>query len=285
MIDFHRSHFMWKSRPSHPDEFYRYPGGFVGKPGQVYHVRFKLDAMSTIHDDATGRATEIFIGAPCRTEYTIATRNLFQIPSGEFRLAFSRDYRLSIAARPSHEHEATNVARLDEAFQAHQLRLRTFGAADTLTSAGDIVTATLAGDWLNARSTYRDATRGLTVSVEYPVNLINVNTDDGEFQVCTGPVILPDLAAWDGKEVTRVFLAHVAFSSFDHVEFILRREVEAAPAERVWLDQPRGRDRLELLDPNHRPPDYPPPRPRPTTYHETWELPAENVVLRADLEV
>jgi hypothetical protein len=283
MIDFHRSHFMWKSRPWYPDEFYRYPGGFVGTPGQVYHVRFKLDAMATIIDEQRDQETEIFIGAPCRTEYTIATRNLFQIPSAEFRLAFSRNYRLSIAARPSHENEPTNVMRLADAFQAHQIRLRTFNAVTALTDTEEIATATLAGEWLNARSTYRDADRGLTVRVEYPVNLINVNTDDSEFQVCTGPVILPDLATWDGCEVKRVFLAHVAFTSFDHVEFILRREVEAAPDERVWLDQPRGRDRLELLDPNRQPPDYPPRRPRATTYNETWEFPAQNVVLRAQL--
>lgn len=283
MIDFHRSHFMWKSNPLYPDDYYRYPGGFVGTPGQVYHVRFKLDAMATITDEATNQQSEIFIGAPCRSEYTIAERNLFQVPSAEFRLAFSHDYRLAIAARPSYESEAAEPQLLDDAFQAHQLRLRTFSAVSTLTTADEIATATLAGEWLNARSTYRDADRGLTVTVEYPVNLINVNIDDHEFQVCTGPVILPDLATWDGKEVKRVFLAHVAITSFDHVEFILRREVEAAPAEREWLDQPRGRDRLELLDPNRQPPNYPPPRPRPTVYNETWELAAKNELLRAQL--
>ena len=284
MLDFHRSLFTWKSRPWLPDEFYKYPGGFVGTPGQVYHVRFKLDAMCTIEDEQSGQHTELFIGAPCRTEYTIATRNLFQIPSAEFRLAFSRDYRLSIAARPSHEAEPTNVARLDDAFQAHYLTLRTFANSDTLTNAQQIAAATLANEMLNARNIYYDAARGLRVTVEYPVNLINVNPDDDEFQVCTGPVILPDLATWDGKEVRRVFLAHVAFTVFDHVEFILRREVEAAPSDRAWLDQPRGRDRLALLDPNRQPPNYPPPRPRPTVYNETWELPAENVVLRARLD-
>ena len=36
----------------------------------------------------------LYLGAPCRTEYTIARRNLFQIPSDEWRMAFSR--RLSI---------------------------------------------------------------------------------------------------------------------------------------------------------------------------------------------
>lgn len=281
MIDFHRSQFSWKSRPWLPDEYYRYTGGFVGTPGEVYHVRFKFDAICIIEDERTQQRTELFIGAPCRTEYTIATRNLFQIPSAEFRLACSRELRLSIAARPSNEEEPTNVARLEDAFQAHRIDLRTFADFETLTTSQQIAEATLANDLLNARSTYRDAERNLRITVEYPVNLINVNANFEQYQVCTGPIILPDLATWDGKEVSRVFLAHVAFTSFDHVEFILRREVEASAAEREWLDQPRGRDRWELIDPNRKPANYPPRRPRPTVYNETWEFPAENSILRA----
>jgi hypothetical protein len=240
--------------------------------------------MCVIEDEKSNQQTEVFISAPCRAEYTIATRNLFQIPSTEFRLAFSRQWRLSIAARPSYEQETATVARLEDAFQAHRLDLRIFANAETLNTPHQIIEATLANEWLNARSTYGDAERGLRVTVEYPVNLINVNPDADQYQVCTGPVILPDLATWDGQEVRRVFLAHVAFTAFDHVEFILRREVEAAPAERAWLDQPRGRDRQALIDPNRKPPNYPPPRPRPTVYNETWELAAENVVLRAQLD-
>ncbi len=282
MINFPRSTFTWQSNPWYPDPYYRYTGGFVGTPGQSYHVRFTLEASCVITDDATGKQTELFVSAPCRTEYTIAKRNLFQVPSGEFRFFFSRQYRLSLAKRSSTEPEEVSVAPLREAFAAHRIDLRTFANVTQLTDVGQIVQATLNNDLLNAVSTYRDAARGLTVSVEYPVNLINLNVADGEFQVCTGPIVLPDLATWDGAEVKRVFLAHVAFTAFDHVEFILQREVEAAPEERIWLDQPRGRDRYELLDPNKRPPNYPPARPKPTVYNETWELAATNVVLRAE---
>jgi len=282
MIDFPRSTFTWKSHPRQPDPHYRYAGGYVGEPGQVRHVRFNLEAKCEVRDEATGQVTELFIGAPCRTEYTIPRRNLFQIPSDEFRMAFSRECQLTIARRPSYEQEATSSVKLSEAFQDHKIDVRLFSAPVELTSAGQIVEATLANDLLNARSTYRDVERGLTVAVEYPVNLINVNQADSEFQICTGPVIVPDLATWDGREVSRVFLAHVAFTHFDHVEFILRREVEAAASEREWLDKPRGRDRFELHDPNNPPPNYPPPRPRPTVYNETWEFAATNMVLRAE---
>lgn len=265
-----------------PDPYYRYSGGFVGQPGQVYQVRFNLEGMCTIRDEQRGQTQELFVSAPCRSEYTIAKRNLFQIPSNEFRFAFSRDVRVPIAARPSAEQEPVTAGKLSDRLQSHQLDLRTLADATEITGPREVVAATLDNSLLNARSTYRDATRGLTVTVEYPVNLINVNEDDDEFQVCTGPLIVPDLATWDGAMVHRVFLAHAAFTAFDHVEFILRREVDASPAEREWLDTPRGRDRLELLDPDNPPPDYPPSRPRPTVYNEVWELPATNVILRAE---
>ena len=282
MIDFPRSTFTWKSHPRQPDAYFRYTGGFVGRLGQVYHVRFNIEAACVVRDEASGRTTDLFLGAPCRTEYTIASRNLFQVPSAEWRMAFSRSTRLHIARRPSGEQETASTKLLTDAFQGHDITLRAHRDVSELTTARQVVDATLAHDLLNARSTYRDTARGLTIAVEYPVNLINLNAADGEFQVCTGPVLLPDLETWDGREVSRVFLAHAAFSHFDHVEFILRREVAAAESERKWLDQPRGRDRDELLDPENRPPVYPSPRPHPTVFNETWELPATNVVLHAE---
>ncbi len=282
MLDFPRSTFTWKAHPRQPDAHFRYAGGFVGRLGQVYHVRFNIESRCMVRDQASGHTADLFLGAPCRTEYTIASRNLFQVPSAEWRMAFSRSTRLHIARRPSNEQEVLSTKLLTDAFQGHDITLRSHRSVSELTTTSQVVDATLANDLLNARSTYRDPARGLTITVEYPVNLINVNAADGEFQVCTGPVLLPDLATWDGREVSRVFLAHAAFSHFDHVEFILRREVAAAESERKWLDQPRGRDRDELLDPKNRPLEYPSPRPRPTVFNETWELAATNVVLRAE---
>ncbi|MBV7338242.1 hypothetical protein KFU94_60460 [Chloroflexi bacterium TSY] len=195
-------------------------------------------------------------------------------------MAFSRTHQMPIAKRPSHEPEISTAIDLSQAFQEYQIQIRCHHDATELTTPQQVIDATLAHALLNARSAYQDAERGLSVVVEYPVNLINLNVAAGTFQVCTGPIILPDLSTWNGESVQRVFLAHVAFTQFDYVEFILRREVEAAPEERVWLDSVRGRDRLELHDPEERPPNYPPSRPRPLVYNETWGFDAQNVILQ-----
>ena len=84
MINFPRSTFTWEAHPYQPDPYYKWTGGFVGINGQVYHVRFNLEAQCAITEEATGKTTELFLGAPCRSEYTIARRNLFQVPSGEW---------------------------------------------------------------------------------------------------------------------------------------------------------------------------------------------------------
>ena len=281
MIDFSRSTFTWHSHPWAPDPYYRYAGGFVGQQGQAYHVRFGLEASCEIQDEVSGHVTKMFVGAPCRSEYTIASRNMFQVPSGEWRMAFSDESQLSIAKRPSDEPEAASTSKLSEIYQSYNVDIRSHSNFSELTDIGEVIDATLNGDLLNAQSTYHDKERNLTVSVEYPVDVMNLNVADKEFQVCTGPIILPDLATWDGRDASRVFLAQVAISAFDWVEFILQREVEASEAEREWLDKPRGRDRLELRDPNNPPPNYPPARSRPTVYNEVWEFEATNVVLRA----
>ncbi len=296
MIAFHRSSFHWRSWPWKPDPVYKYTGGFVGIPGQAYQVRFHLEAACTVEDLDTGHKTDLFLGAPCRSEYTIARRNLFQVPSDEWRMAFSRNLNVPISRRPSTESAEIEGTPLEKQFQAHEIYIRQYDTEETLTTAGAVVDATINRDLMNGRIVYREpdpsgqadqadqADRNMQVTLEFPVDLININEEDAEFQICTGPVILPDLATWDGNEVHRVFLADAAISGFDHAEFILRREIEAAEREKHWYEAPRGRDRLELNHPENPPPDYPPRRPRPLVYSETWEKDSENVVLRTKNE-
>ena len=307
MIAFHRSSFHWRSRPWKPDPVYKYTGGFVGVPGQAYQVRFHLEAACTVEDLETGRKTELYLGAPCRTEYTIARRNLFQIPSDEWRMAFSRSLSIPISRSPSTEPAEFRGTPLEKQFQAHDIDVRQYDNEETLTNARTVVEATINRDLMNGRIAWtapnashepdqpsqpdqsdqasqadqpNQSVRKMKVTLEFPVDLININEEDAEFQVCTGPVVLPDLATWDGSEVHRVFLADAAISGFDHAEFILRREIEAAEREKHWYEAPRGRDRLELNDPDNPPPDYPPRRPRPLVYNEIWEKETENVILK-----
>jgi hypothetical protein len=281
MINYPRSSFTWHAHPWQKDPHYKWLGGFVGEYGQAYHVRFTLQASCTVvHPDAS-EPLELYLGAPCRSEYTIASRNMFQIPSGEWRMVFSHTHQVGTAE--SVDDPASSEARpLAEAFADHTIDIRHHDDRREHTDAESVIEATLANRSLSAETAYTDEHTGSSVTLAYPVNVMNLNVPDGEWQVCTGPIIVPDLASWDGDQISRVFVAHVAISDFDHVELIFRRPVEVAPEVVTWLDTARGRDRRELHDPNDPPAGYPPPRPRPTVYHDTWELPAINTVLSSE---
>ncbi len=267
MIDFGRSYFTWTSHPTKPDPHYKYAGGFVGKDGAVHRVRIQFDATCTLTNDKTGKSDELFLLCPCRTEYTIVTENLFQVPNGEFRVVFGREHSVPLARRPSSEPEPLKRRKLSEQFASHQVDLRKFEPARTVTTAEGVIEATVADAVMNGRTTYRDAARGVTVTLEYPIKLINLQQREKLFQVCMGPVPLPDLATWDGVSVDRAFLAHLAFSDFDYMEFMLRRTLEPAESEKGWFYAVRGRDRNELRDPK-KVPSAPRGRPGLTAYDE-----------------
>ena len=277
MIDFNRSFITWTIDWAEPDPVHAFPGGFVGEPVEVTTSRLQIDAGCEIVDEARGAACTVYLTAPCRSEFIIADDNLFQVPNGEFRAAVSDAFTIPIAAEPSWQDEGTRRQPVGERFAELAIDVRTHDAV-ALASDDAVVAASLAGARLNARSTYRDDARGLTVTVEYPIKLINLHAGGGRYQVCTGAVALPDLTTWGGAGIDRVFAAHAAFTAADHVEFILRRGIDVAEPELAWAAAVRGRDRYERRD-SSEPVDR--PHPRAAGYYETWELAAVNTVLRA----
>jgi hypothetical protein len=280
MIDYARSSFTWKSHPWKPDPDYRWMGGFVGVPGQAYHVRFTLQASCSVRHPDHDCPVGVYLGSPCRSEYTIAKRNLFQIPSGEWRMAFSRTHAVGIAASLD-DREPYQAEPLSSGFADHGIDIRDHVKAVEHSHVDTVIEATLANHMMNAQTTYHDQKSGCDVTLDYPVNVMNLNVEDKEWQVCTGPIIVPDTESWDGSLITRVYLAHIAISAFDHVEIIFRRPVDVTSDVAEWLDKPRGRDRLELRDSDNPPDGYPSTRPRPHVYHDVWELEAENRILTA----
>ena len=283
MIDFSRSFLTWTHHPHEPDPVYKYTGGLLADSGDVICVRLKADARLTISPDA-GEAFTCFVISPCRAEYTIVSDNLFQIPSGEYRAVFSETLGIPIGKRPSIEAEDLSRQSLADNYERFDVDIRRFAHAEPLASVPEVIEASWDGALMNATCTYRDEARSLTVTVEFPVELINFDEKNEKFQVCTEPVIVPDLATWDGDGLDRVFLAGVAFSDFDRVEFILRREVEPAASELSWYHQVRGRDRNELREGAVEPPDAERGRPNPLVFNEVWTRDAEITIARVSGE-
>jgi hypothetical protein len=280
MIDFDRSYFTWTSKPYTPHPYYVNDGGMVQGAGSVRDVRIQYEALCEIRDDKTGHVEELFLLHPCLGEYTIPKRDFFMIPVKEFRVIFTRTHAIPIALRPSTEAEQT--AARPHNFDGLRFTTRHHPRVTKLATAKEVIEATLADKPMNCRTQFRDAARGCTVTLEYPVRTMNLNVEEQLFQTDTGPLPLPDLKTWDGQRPGRAFLAHVATSRFDFAEFILRREVEPSDKDKEWLFKVRGKWRWELRDPKKAPPGHPPRPAWPFAYNETMRLDTINEFLVAE---
>ncbi|MBM4438449.1 MAG: hypothetical protein FJ029_14755 [Actinobacteria bacterium] len=282
MIDFGHSQATWTSRPYVPHPHYVNDGGMRQGASAVRDVRHLIEATCTLTSRATAHVEEIFLLHSCLAEFTIPKRDFFVLPSYQYRALLSRTHSIPIARRLLAERED----RKAEPFGYADLKLtmRTFRQAERLTTARQAIEATLAGKPLNARTTYRDDREGWTVTLEYPVRTMNLSVEEDLFQVDTGELALPDMATWDGQRVSRAFIAHVAFSQFDSAEFILRREVEPADTEKLWLHVPPPDGwRWELQDQRDPAPGHPPRMPWPTTFNDTVTLTVANEFWSAEI--
>ena len=248
--------------------------------GDVVSVRLKADARLEVRPDH-GTSFTCYVIAPCRTEYTIVTENLFQIPSGEFRGVYSDSIQIPIAKRPSIEKEHVRRRPISEGYAGFKIDIHHFQKADPVLTAHDIITATKDAALMNATCVYREEDLGLTITVEFPIELINYDESNETFQVCTEPLILPDLTTWDGTGLDRVFLAAVAFSTFDQAEFILRREINADETELPWYHEVRGRDRHEVHKGATTSTQHRLKRPLPLVFNEAWAQKTDITITRA----
>lgn len=281
MIDFERSFFTWTSHPFELDPHYINSGGMTQGAGSVRNVRVTYDAKCDITNTKTGETEELFLLSPCRSEYTIPKEEFFQLPSGEWRVVFSRTHKIPLARKPSTEEEKSKAGELNLADT--RFTTRTHSNFAVLTSAQQVIEATLANKPVNARTTYADEAAGYSWAIEYPARTMNLNVEEGLFQVDTGPIPLPDMNSYDGKRPMRAFLSYVAFSEFDSAEFILRREVEPSEEDKKFLFQSPGKWRYTLRDPNNPPPGHPPRPNWPTVFNETKVLKASNLFLSAEI--
>jgi hypothetical protein len=95
--------------------------------------------------------------------------------------------------------------------------------ATALDTDAAVVAATQANVPINARTELRDEASGLRAVLEYPVRTMNIHPERVRFQVDTGPLIFPDLAATAEHWIDSCALAHIIYNTFDRAEFICKR--------------------------------------------------------------
>lgn len=193
------------------------------KPGHMpwgNAARIAIDARCTIFDASGNLADELYLIAPCRTEWMYRETELIQNPSGEYRQIFSEPHALQRSVGKSIS-EAGPIAH-GPALSTDGFNWIRFSIASRpsrkLATDQEVVDATMANAPIIAKTSFE--ANGLKAILEYPILTMNYHEERVRFQVDTGPIIFPDLDADAERLIDRCYLAHTIYNTFDYAEFI-----------------------------------------------------------------
>ena len=195
------------------------------KPGHMKWgnwARILLDARCVLTDGKSGISDAFFLIAPCRTEWMYRDGLLFQVPSREYRVLWSRDRHLSMGraitylGEPSSEDVAARFSSLTFTIQP-------LPRARILDTDEEVIRAVKERLPIVARTEIWNPERQMRAMIEYPVRTISFHSKRKRFQVDTGPVALPDLDSTREHWIEWFSMAHIVYNRFDRAEFIVRR--------------------------------------------------------------
>ncbi len=196
-------------------------GSFVTfvTPGRGNNARIQVEAICDLM--AGGESTRYLLVASCKAEETYGTGDLFRIPNYDFSCIFSNtEYQIIRVHLPVDDNwleTGISAERFEE------VNIHVAEAPARLCQDEDaIVRATLDNLPLIARTELLDDAGGTYARLEYPIKTMNVNDKRWEFQVDTGPVIVPDAEREVAQEIERFDLGFVVYNRFDRAEFIIQ---------------------------------------------------------------
>jgi hypothetical protein len=212
-------------------------------PYSLNNARIQLECCCVITEKATGWSEKYVLGASCKTERVGVECDIWTKPNADFVPIFSGSGFLNLKTYaqagqdvdlypPGSGKQTDRQTGLHEdVFDSTRIDIVDRPAV-LLTSAHEIVEATLANHPLTARS--RIESDRYVATIEYPVKTMNANERDDIFQTDTGPILYPDLTAEPSDMLARFQLAYSAFNCFDWVEFLVRTETEIADGISVY---------------------------------------------------
>jgi len=195
------------------------------KPGHMKWgnwARILLDARCVLTDERSGESDEFFLIVPCRTEWMYRDDVLFQVPSREYRVLWSRSRHISMGRAMTYMGEPDSV-EVTERFTSLAFAIQPLPGAQDLETEEDVIEAIKERLPIVAQTEIWDSERQMRAVIEYPVRTISFQTEKKRFQVDTGPVALPDFGSTREHWIEWFSMAHVIYNTFDRAEFIVRR--------------------------------------------------------------
>ena len=182
--------------------------------------RFWVESRLQITDPATKTVRAYYQCGSCKSEHTIPPRNLFHADNYDFLPVFG-DADCVVFRRPVSVREGyRSVLPVANAWGGVVPSLRRLKGR-VLSTTREVSAAMTAGHPLVGQVELRDEKTGRTAVIECPVKTINWIRDTDQWQIDTGPVLLPDLSVPPDQWSQKLRLAFVAFNAFDWAEFIV----------------------------------------------------------------
>lgn len=199
---------------------------FFTSPEQGANIaRIQIDATCRVEGwGPDGGVGEFHLITPCRSEvmYEDGKDHLFQMPNYEFCGIFATHELVLLRTRWTSDEEVPEYALPHERFERISIDLTPI-TTEALATDKDVVEATLANRRLVARTVLTDPATGAKATIDYPVKTMNVRQHPANYQVDTGPILIPRWDVVDQPAVLRFDVAHVVYWQNDRAEFVLRR--------------------------------------------------------------
>lgn len=210
--------------------------------------RLQVDATCTLTRD--GKSKEYFLSTMCTGETMYADKDLIHLPANEFAMVcvpneqfmffkWYADSGLNVMelhrvgeTMTTQDGRGSPIVEMT-VHMAHHARVR------PLTSYAEIREAILGDKRLNGRTEYLGEDGQTRVVMNYPIKICNIAHGRERWQIDTGAVLLPDLAAKADLPIGRLRMGYVVFNTWDWAEVILRKPGPTATGKSAFTDSRR----------------------------------------------
>jgi hypothetical protein len=197
-----------------------YGQSFICNTAAMNSVRFWIESRTTVIDKSNNLSTTFYQCGSCKSEDTFAESDLFIKDNYDF-LPILGDNEWLIFRRPATLSEAyRRVQTTDEVWGDPILKLRHASRTKELGTWEEIRDTTFAGIPIVAQTTLENAEIGLAAVIEFPIKTMNISVENKQYQVDTGPIVLPDLSKDYEALIDRLSLAFIAFNAPNFADFV-----------------------------------------------------------------
>ena len=207
-----------------------YGRSFINTKADWNSPRFWVESRCRVIDEKAGKTTEFLQCGLCKAERTFATSNLFVADNYDFLPVFSEEHGVIFRRRVHLGGKYREVRPVSEWWGGIESRLRMVRGR-VLRSPDEIFAAMQQGKLIVGQTEIRDGKTGRVAVIEYPVKTINFERNRKDWQVDTGPVLLPDLSVPPDQWSHTVKLSHIAFRSPGWADFLVDQPTPVPAAD------------------------------------------------------